>query len=94
MAENMSLADQVIHALAEVRAMDAGIDLEHPERHAVRSLKRAAEQTIANAMREAVDLAWQAKGIRELAREIEAAKAQPDNAIASAAAKPSAGSSG
>ena len=74
MAENMSLADQVIQALAEVRGMDAGMEMEHPERHAVRNLKRVAEQLIAGAMRTAIDLAWQAKDIREMTRAIETDK--------------------
>jgi len=72
MAQNMSLADQVIQSLADVRQMDEGIDTDCPERHAVWSLKRVAEQAIADAMRTATELAWQAKAIRKLAREIEA----------------------
>jgi hypothetical protein len=76
MAENISLADQVIQALAEVRQMDQDIDANYPEWYVVRSLKKAAEQTIAAAMITASDLAWQAKKIRQMAREIKASKAQ------------------
>lgn len=72
MSENMSLADQAVQALAMVKAMDEGLDMEHPERHAVRSMQRVAEQQIAAAFRVAIDLAWQAKDLRKLAREIEA----------------------
>ena len=82
MAQNMSLADQVIQSLADVRQMDEGIDTDCPERHAVWSLKRLAEQGIADAMRAATELAWQAKAIRKLAREIESAD-KPHNAIVS-----------
>jgi hypothetical protein len=61
-----------VQALAMVKAMDEGLDMEHPERHAVRSMPRVAEQQIAAAFRVAIDLAWQAKDLRKLAREIEA----------------------
>ncbi len=81
MAETMSLADQAVQALAMVRAMDEGLDMEHPERHAVRNLKRLAEQTIAAAMRTAIDMAWQAKDLRDMVRAVEeTAKAQTPNA--------------
>ena len=83
MAENMSLADQAVQALAMVKAMDAGLDMEHPERHAVRNLQRLAEQQIAAGFRIAIDLAWQSKDLRKLvvdidasAREIAEAKTQ------------------
>lgn len=72
MAENMSLADQAVQALAMVKAMDDGITMEHPERHAVRSMQRVAEQAIAAGLRTAIDLAWQAKDLRKLALDIEA----------------------
>lgn len=83
MAENMSLADQAVQALAMVKDMDAGLDMEHPERHAVRNLQRLAEQQIAAGFRIAIDLAWQSKDLRKLvvdidasAREIAEAKTQ------------------
>lgn len=76
MAENMSLADQAVQALAMVTAMDDGLDMEHPERHAIRSMQRVAQQVIAAGLRSATDLAWQANDLRKLAREIEAAKTQ------------------
>lgn len=56
----MSLADDVVIALAEVRAIGENMDNEHPMRHAVRSMKRTAEDIIGNAMRQATDLAYQA----------------------------------
>ena len=73
MAQNISLADQVIQTLADVRQMDDGIDTDCHERHAVWNLKRLAEQAIADAMRAATELAWQAKSLRKMAREIEEA---------------------
>ncbi len=76
MAENMSLADQVIQALSAVRGIDEGVDNDAPERHQLRSLKRVAERIISDAMRTAIDLAWQAKDLRKLRAEIEAANAQ------------------
>lgn len=76
MAENMSLADQVIQALSAVRGIDEGVDNDAPERHQLRSLKRVAERIISDAMRTAIDLAWQAKDLRKLRAEIEAANAE------------------
>lgn len=73
MAENMSLADQVIQALSAVRGIDENVDNDAPERHQLRSMKRVAEQVISDAMRTAIDLAWQAKDLRKLRTEIEEA---------------------
>jgi hypothetical protein len=72
MVQNMSLAEQAVQALAMVKAMDEGLDMEHPERHSVRSMKRVAEQLIAAGLRHAIDLAWQAQDLRKLAIEIAA----------------------
>ena len=72
MAVNMSLADQAVQALAMVKAMDEGLDIENPARHAVRNLQRLAEQEMAAGFRIAIDLAWQAKDLRKLAVDIEA----------------------
>jgi hypothetical protein len=63
MAENMSLADQAVQALAMVKAMDEGLTNDDPHRHIVRSMKRIAEQNIAAALRGAIDLAWLAKDV-------------------------------
>ncbi len=73
MAENMSLADQAVNALAMVRAMDEGLDMEQPERHAIRNLKHIAEYALTDAFRLAQDLSFQAQDLRKLAREIESA---------------------
>ena len=83
MAENMSLADQAVQALAMVKAMDEGLDMEHPERHAIRSMKRVAQQVIEAGLRSAIDLAWQANDLRKLARDIEATKT-PNHQISGA----------
>lgn len=74
MAENLGLADQAVQALAMVKAMDDGLEMGHPERHAIRSMQRVAQQVISAGLRSAIDLAWQANDLRKLAREIEAAK--------------------
>ena len=78
MAENMSLADQAVQALAMVKAMDEGVDNEHPERHVVRSMKRVAQQSLEAAFRNAIDVAWMAKDLKETARKLEAS-AKPHN---------------
>ena len=79
MAENMSLADQAVQALAMVKAMDEGVDNEHPERHVVRSMKRVAQQSLEAAFRNAIDVAWMAKDLQETERKLEAS-AKPHNA--------------
>lgn len=76
MAVNMSLADQAMQALAMVKAMDEGLDIENPEHHAVRNLQRLAEQEMAAGFRIAIDLAWQAKDLRKLAVDIAESRAQ------------------
>ena len=78
MAENMSLADQAVQALAMVKAMDEGVDNEHPERHMVRSMKRVAQRSLEAAFRNAIDVAWMAKDLQETARKLEAS-AKPHN---------------
>ena len=77
MEENMSLADQAVQALAMVKAMDEGLGMEHPERHAIRGMKRVAQQVIEAGLRSAIDLAWQAQDLRRMTREMEAAD-KPD----------------
>jgi hypothetical protein len=64
-----SLADQAIAALASVRAMDDGIDNTLPERHIVRSLKRNAEQILADAFRQVSNLAYLAADVRNTFRD-------------------------
>lgn len=66
MAENLSLADQAVQALSMVKAMDANVDNDSPHRHIVRGMKRVAEQKIAAALREAIDLAWMAQELPAL----------------------------
>jgi hypothetical protein len=65
-----SLADQAVAVLAAVSAIDAGITNDHPERHQIRSIKRLAEQHLADAMRHAHSLAYLADDARNLAREL------------------------
>ena len=73
-----SLADRAVEALAAVRAMDAGVELTHPERHAVRDLKRAAEAILDTALRQAYMLTHAAQNLSEDMRkkEKESASAQ------------------
>lgn len=56
----MSLSDDAIVALSDVRRIGENLDDEHPMRHAVRNLKRSAETLISDAMRQATDLSYQA----------------------------------
>ena len=46
MAENMSLADQAVQALAMVKAMDENLNMEHPERHAIRNMQRIDRKSV------------------------------------------------
>jgi len=56
-----SLADKAVSALASVRAIGEKLDSEHPMRHAVRCMKRTAETILEDAMRNAEEIANQAK---------------------------------
>ena len=75
-----SLSDSAVDALAAVRAMDAAITNAHPQRHAVRNLKRMAEATLTEAFRRAHDLAWQARDLESLVREVREKAAPPQSA--------------
>lgn len=66
MAENTSLADQAVQALAMVRAMDSSIENTDPHRHIVRSLKRMAEKRLADAFAEAQGFAYMAQDLPTL----------------------------
>lgn len=70
MAENMSLAEQFVDVLAMVRAMDADMTNDRPERHQVRALKRVAEAAIAEGLRRAAEAAWMAKDLPSLVAEV------------------------
>lgn len=71
MADNMNLADQAILALSMVKSMgESRYGLEHPERHAVRSMKRVAEGILADAFNKAIDLAYQAADLPKLVQEV------------------------
>lgn len=61
-----SLADRAVETLAAIREMDAGVDIGHVERHAIWGMKRTAEAILANAMSAAMDLAYQAQGLRDI----------------------------
>ena len=65
MAENMSLADQAVQALSMVKDMAADLTMEDEARHTIRSMKALADQILAAAFRQAIDLAWLAKDLRE-----------------------------
>ena len=56
-----SLADQAVTTLAQVRAIGELCGNDHPMRHVVRNMKRTSEQILADAMRQASDIAYQAK---------------------------------
>lgn len=56
-----SLADCAVDALAKIGTIGQDMPDDHPMRHAVRSIKRTAETILSDAMRQAVDLSYQAK---------------------------------
>lgn len=76
MAETRSLADEAVSALAAVAGMDASMDLNHPERHSVRSLKRLAEARLFAAFREAQELAFMATDLTSLVDNVRHEEAQ------------------
>ena len=61
-----SLADQAVATLAAVAAMDAGMDMSHPERHSIRTLRRMAEERLSQAFREAQEIAYMATDLTSL----------------------------
>ena len=67
-----SLADLAVQTLAMVAEMDAGLDMEHPERHVIRNLKLVAQSSIEDAFRSATRMALLAKDMRAATREAEA----------------------
>lgn len=75
MGEHLSLADKAVDTIAAVRAMTDGVENEHPERHAVRELKRAAEALLETALHQARGLAYTADHLREDMRKQEAQRA-------------------
>jgi hypothetical protein len=60
-----SLADRAIKALSAVDRMDEGVTNENDERHHIRTLKRLAEQQLAEAFHQARELAYLAEEIRK-----------------------------
>lgn len=79
MAENMSLADRAVEAVAAVKTMADGLDMENPERRNVRELKHIAEKVLADAFDTVMRLSWQACDLRELATKIQASKGRDGN---------------
>ena len=71
MVENMSLADKAVEVLAMVKAMDADMTNDRPERHQVRNLKRLAEAAIDEGLRRAAEFAWMAKDLPSLVAEVD-----------------------
>jgi hypothetical protein len=66
-----SLADTAVEVLAMVKAMDAYMTIDRPERHHVRSLKRLAEAAIDEGLRRAAELARLAKDLQTLVAEVD-----------------------
>lgn len=55
---NESLADRAVMALADVKAMGANMDNNHPMRHNVRELKQSAEAILSHAIGQAQRLTY------------------------------------
>lgn len=55
-----SLADRAVVALADVKAIGANMDSEHPMRHVVRELKHSAERILSDAIQQATNIAYTA----------------------------------
>jgi dUTPase len=72
-----SLADQAVETLAAVSSIDRDVTNDHPERFVIRSMKRIAQDIIANALRQAMDLAYQADSLKTDMRKSEQEKATP-----------------
>lgn len=81
MADQPSLADRAVHALALVAAMDSTVTSDSPERHIVWDLKNHAEQTLSAAFSQALRLSYLAGSARRVVQEVtdEAKKAGERN---------------
>jgi hypothetical protein len=77
MSDHKSLAAAAVDALAAIDRMDATVTNEHEERHHIRSLKRIADQILADAFRQARELAWLAEDVQRLAQQARDAKDEP-----------------
>ncbi|WP_292041540.1 hypothetical protein [Massilia sp. UBA6681] len=83
-----SIADLFVETLGKVQRMSDGIGLEHPERHAIREMKQAAEQVLADACRVAQRIVWAAGSTREAVAKAAATPAsQPSTDTASGRAQ-------
>ena len=74
MAEQKSTADRFIEVMALIKSIEP--EIEEPARHMMRRNRILAEQIIDAALRQAFDLAWQAKDMSdEVAKIVAAAEA-------------------
>lgn len=76
MSGQQSIADMAVSALAAIQGMDEGMGVVEPERHAIREMKRAAEQAITDACRLALSIAWASRTVRKVASELTATQQQ------------------
>ncbi len=74
MSQNQSLADQAVDTISAIRNLDTGANMAHPERHAVREMKRVASEIVSNALRQAEALVNSAQSLQQDMRKHEAAQ--------------------
>lgn len=74
-----SLADRAVTTLAAVRVMCDKVEIEHPERQAIRGLKQIAENLLDEAFRQAGNLAHIAESLSDDMRKAEAAQAKGED---------------
>lgn len=74
MSQNQSLADQAVDTIAAIRNLDTWTNMDHPERHAVREMKRVASEIVTNALRQAQALVYSAESLQQDMRKHEAAQ--------------------
>lgn len=74
-----SLADMAVEILGRVQQMSDGIGSEHPERHAIREMKQAAEQVLIDAFRAAQRIVWAAGTVREVVTKVATQAAAQQN---------------
>lgn len=66
MADNKSTCDRFVEVWSLLQSISPGI--EEPARHMMRRNRALAEQIIENALRQAFELAWQAKDMPDEAK--------------------------
>lgn len=70
MESQQNIADMMTSTLHAIERIDEGMDENHPERHAIRNLKLAAEQSVIEGLKGALAIADAARNVRQAVAEV------------------------